>query len=32
MATFADGLAVRVAIPCAVETMHRAVDRMLLVS
>ncbi|HKF43558.1 MAG TPA: pyridoxal-phosphate dependent enzyme [Thermoanaerobaculia bacterium] len=32
MATFADGLAVRVAIPRAVETMRRVVDRMLLVS
>jgi threonine dehydratase len=32
MATFADGLAVRVAIPYAVETMRRVVDRMLLVS
>ena len=32
MATFADGLAVRVAIPCAVATMRRVVDRMFLVS
>jgi threonine dehydratase len=32
MATFADGLAVRVAIPSAVETMRRVVDRVLLVS
>lgn len=32
MATFADGLAVRVAIPYAVEVMRRVVDRMLLVS
>jgi threonine dehydratase len=32
MATFADGLAVRVAIPYAVEMMRRVVDRMLLVS
>ena len=32
MATFADGLAVRVAIPYAVEVMGRVVDRMLLVS
>ena len=32
MATFADGLAVRVAIPYAVAVMRRAVDRMLLVS
>jgi threonine dehydratase len=32
MATFADGLAVRVAIPCAVAVMRRVVDRMLLVS
>ena len=32
MATFADGLAVRVAIPLAVETMRRVVDRVLLVS
>jgi threonine dehydratase len=32
MATFADGLAVRVAIPFAVETMRRLVDRVLLVT
>jgi threonine dehydratase len=32
MATFADGLAVRVAIPRAVEAMRGAVDRMELVS
>jgi threonine dehydratase len=32
MATFADGLAVRVAIPEAVALMDRVVDRMLLVS
>ena len=32
MATFADGLAVRVAIPRAVETMRRVVDRVVLVS
>jgi threonine dehydratase len=32
MGTFADGLAVRVAIPYAVEVMRRVVDRMLLVS
>jgi threonine dehydratase len=32
MATFADGLAVRVAIPHAVAVMRRVVDRMLLVS
>ena len=32
MATFADGLAVRVAIPYAVEVMRRVVNRMLLVS
>jgi threonine dehydratase len=32
MATFADGLAVRVAIPEAVELLNRVVDRMLLVS
>ena len=32
MATFADGLAVRVAIPRAVETMCQVVDRMALVS
>jgi threonine dehydratase len=32
MATFADGLAVRVAIPEAVENVHAVVDRMLLVS
>jgi threonine dehydratase len=32
MATFADGLAVRVAIPYAVAVMRRVVDRMLLVS
>ena len=32
MATFADGLAVRVAIPEAVERLSRAVDRMLVVS
>jgi threonine dehydratase len=32
MATFADGLAVRVAIPGAVEMLNRVVDRMLLVS
>ena len=32
MATFADGLAVRVAIPYAVAVMGRVVDRMLLVS
>src|SRR5262249_30826909 len=32
MATFADGLAVRVAIPRAVETMRRVADRILLVS
>jgi len=31
-ATFADGLAVRVAIPFAVETLNRAADRMLLAS
>ena len=31
-ATFADGLAVRVAIPYAVAVMRRVVDRMLLVS
>ncbi len=31
-ATFADGLAVRVAIPHAVDVMRRVVDRMLLVS
>jgi threonine dehydratase len=30
-ATFADGLAVRVAIPYAVEAIRRSVDRMLLV-
>jgi threonine dehydratase len=32
MATFADGLAVRVAIPEAVENVNAVVDRMLLVS
>jgi len=32
MATFADGLAVRVAIPYAVAVMRRVVNRMLLVS
>jgi threonine dehydratase len=32
MATFADGLAVRVAIPEAVEAVNAVVDRMLLVS
>ena len=32
MATFADGLAVRVAIPGAVELVNAVVDRMLLVS
>lgn len=32
MATFADGLAVRVAIPEAVDRLRGAVDRMLLVS
>jgi threonine dehydratase len=32
MATFADGLAVRVAIPRAVEVLGRVVDRMELVS
>jgi threonine dehydratase len=32
MATFADGLAVRVAIPYAVAVMRRVVDRMVLVS
>jgi threonine dehydratase len=32
VATFADGLAVRVAIPYAVDVMRRVVDRMLLVS
>ncbi|MGH9367312.1 MAG: threonine ammonia-lyase [Thermoanaerobaculia bacterium] len=32
MATFADGLAVRVAIPRAVEVLSRVVDRMELVS
>jgi len=32
MATFADGLAVRVAIPCAVEALVEVVDRMLLVA
>jgi threonine dehydratase len=32
MATFADGLAVRVAIPQAVENLNAVVDRMLLVS
>ena len=32
MATFADGLAVRVAIPEAVALVDRVVDRMLLVS
>ena len=32
MATFADGLAVRVAIPYAVAVMRRVVDRILLVS
>jgi threonine dehydratase len=32
MATFADGLAVRVAIPEAVELLNHAVDRMLVVS
>jgi len=32
MATFADGLAVRVAIPYAIEALSRVVDRMLLVS
>jgi threonine dehydratase len=32
MATFADGLAVRVAIPYAVEVLQRVVDDMLLVS
>ncbi len=32
MGTFADGLAVRVAIPYAVEVLNRTVDRMLLVS
>ena len=32
MATFADGLAVRVAIPEAVELVNGVVDRMLLVS
>ena len=32
MATFADGLAVRVAIPEAVETVNRVVSRFLLVS
>jgi len=31
-ATFADGLAVRVAIPFAVEALARAADRMLMVS
>ena len=32
MATFADGLAVRVAIPRAVEILSRVVDGMMLVS
>ena len=32
MATFADGLAVRVAIPRAVEVLRRVVDRVELVS
>ncbi len=32
MATFADGLAVRVAIPHAVDVLARVVDRMVLVS
>ncbi|MBI4503810.1 MAG: pyridoxal-phosphate dependent enzyme [Gemmatimonadetes bacterium] len=32
MATFADGLAVRVAIPYAVDVLQRVVDEMLLVS
>ena len=32
MATFADGLAVRVAIPLAVAELQRATDRMLKVS
>ncbi|HYV40403.1 MAG TPA: pyridoxal-phosphate dependent enzyme [Thermoanaerobaculia bacterium] len=32
MATFADGLAVRVAIPYAVEILRRVADRVLLVS
>jgi threonine dehydratase len=32
MGTFADGLAVRVAIPYAVTVMRRVADRMLLVS
>lgn len=32
MATFADGLAVRVAIPAAVAHLNKVVDRMLLVS
>ena len=32
MATFADGLAVRVAIPRAVEILNSAVDRFVLVS
>ena len=32
MVTFADGLAVRVAIPYAVEVLRQVVDRMLLVS
>jgi threonine dehydratase len=32
MATFADGLAVRVAIPAAVERVNQLVHRMLLVS
>jgi threonine dehydratase len=32
MATFADGLAVRVAIPYAVEVLRRVADRVLLVS
>jgi threonine dehydratase len=32
MATFADGIAVRVAVPRAVEVLHRVVDRMETVS
>src|SRR5262249_31130525 len=32
MATFADGLAVRVAIPAAVEIVNSVVDRFVLVS
>jgi threonine dehydratase len=32
MATFADGLAVRIAIPYAVEVLRRVVDDMVLVS